>query len=198
MYKVYVQGTYAKPTGGDACVDLPYETSLVIPECSEVAILSNIQNRFILPHLKKEKEGLVRFVMTTEIVSYEKVDGSSGLEGKDIFKLSRQELELFACEYDENDISGAVGDLTRNRAKAAWYYLTKTGKLQESSLSLKNYLSTLEDYEQEPIIIEENSNSITKKDTSKKKLKLSDVIEDVKPKRRGRPPKAESGEFKKI
>lgn len=195
MYEVTIEGVYGEPTGSGNCLETPFITTFEIPECSEESILSHVQNRFLLKHLKREMKTQVRFVATAELVSFEKNDKPSGLAGKNIFKLTRDEIDLFACEYDENDIIGLNGDIKRNRAKCAWYYSVKTGIMNADDLPIREYLTDISSYEQDELIIEDDYNDIKE---SMKTKKLKRLPTKPAKKKAGRPAKKEANEFKKL
>lgn len=196
MWQVCVSGEYLKSSGTGAS-RVPFSTALVIPECDEDLILFNLVNRYLFKHLQIETNGDVSNLYETEITAYNKIDGESGLKGKDIFKLTKKELEDFGCEYNVMDVCGYSGSIKENRAKAAWYYLTKTGQINSTSFPLREYINDLDKYEQESIIIDDTGKDVDESEKVEVKKSLKDVIKP-KPKKKGRKPKKESTEFEKI
>ena len=136
MWKVKVSGMYI--TGfGNELRGVDYEVEGEMPECSEIYLRSFCFSRYLKKWIESavDKKGekkypIVNKIRSREIESVEKTKSKVKLLGKDILKMTWDELDDFATKYDLMEIQKkGVSGIGGVREKAALCYLTKIAKI---------------------------------------------------------------------
>lgn len=112
---------------------LEFEVEGKMPDCSEIYIRSFCFARYLKIWIgqAQDKNGnkiypIVNRIREAYISHYEKIDEKIEFKGKDILKMSWEELLDFATKFDMRDVNGkGTGKIEDIRKKVAIDYLTK-------------------------------------------------------------------------